>query len=80
MAKKKEEKKEEVEETTKNKKTSASTKFTLKELFDKSDLNESQIEEVLLLNGLGNSIDDVNLKLTNAKFKEVIDDYLNKRL
>ena len=80
MAKKKEENTKEVKEKTKEKKTSASTKFTLKELFEKSELNEKQIKEILLLNGLGDSIEDVNLKLTNAKFKEVIDDYLNKRL
>ena len=80
MAKKKKETEEKVEETTKTKKTSGSAKFTLKELFDDSDLDESQIKEILLLNGLGNSIEEINLKLTKKQFKEVIDDYLNKRL
>ena len=80
MAKKQKETKEEVEKTTKTKKTSGSAKFTLKELFDKSELTEDQIEELLLLNGLGNSIEEINLKLTKKQFQEVIEDYLNKRL
>ncbi len=74
-------KKEKKEETkTKSKKTSKEPKFSLKELFENDDFSEQQIKEVLLLNGINDSIENIDIKLTKAEFKEVIDDYSNKRL
>lgn len=80
MAKKKTEKEEEkVEKKTTKKSNSKLAKFTLKQLFEKSELKESEIKEILSLNGL-TSIEDFDVKLTNEEFEEVIKDYSSKRL
>lgn len=80
MAKKKEEKKEEVEKTEKKKKTSKSVKLSLGEHFNKSNLSALDLENILLLNGITQSIDEIDMKLTDKEFEEIIKDYLNKRL
>ena len=77
MAKKKtEEKKEE-----KKKKTSPKPRqYPLKTLFEKANISEDVVNEILLVNGLRCSIEEVDIKLTESEFEEVIKDYNNKRL
>lgn len=79
MAKKEKDKKEEVEKSTKSKKSSKSVKIPLYEHFNKSELSEFDLENILLLNGIDPN-DKINIELTEAEFEEIVNDYLNKRL
>lgn len=73
MAKKKEEKKE---EKPKKQKTSKSVKkYLLKDLFKKTDIDDDEVTKILEINGIFESIETADIKLTESEFNEVIDNY-----
>ena len=80
MAKEEKDKKEEDTKSTKTKKTSKSVKHSLNEHFNKSNLSALDLENILLLNGFNQPIEEINIKLTDKEFENIVKDYLNKRL
>jgi len=77
MAKKKEEVKK---EETKKKTSPKPKQYPLKTLFEKKGIADDLINEILIANGLNCSIEEVDIKLTESEFEEVLDFYNNKRL
>lgn len=77
MAKKKEEKKE--DKPKKEKASKSVKKYLIKDLFKKADIDTDKVNMILQANGVFQSIDELDIKLTESEFKEVIN-YNNKRL